>query len=212
MNETGIDKCHPPYLLAIAQHEGCGQEDIARTMHIDKGRIAKVTKDLISEGYVRREQNENDKRGYCLYLTEKGKRVFPQLGKLERDFEEMITKGMSDDERRMFRDLTTRAAMNVLEAEGLPKPPFVSECGGDHCGGPCGDHAGIQDSSHGNGHCGDHAGIQDSSHGNGHCGDHAGIQDSSHGNDHFGDHAGSHCGGQTESTCSRVTERREDDK
>lgn len=43
MKETGIDKCHPPYLLAVAQNEGCGQEDIARTMHIDKGRIAKVT-------------------------------------------------------------------------------------------------------------------------------------------------------------------------
>jgi Transcriptional regulators len=134
MKETGIDKCHPPYLLAVAQNEGCGQEDIARTMHIDKGRIAKVTKDLISEGYVRREQNENDKRGYRLYLTEKGRQVFPKLGKLERDFENMITKGMNENERRTFRELATRAAMNALDAEGLPKPPFSGECSGDHCG------------------------------------------------------------------------------
>ncbi|MGI6203761.1 MAG: MarR family winged helix-turn-helix transcriptional regulator [Anaerovoracaceae bacterium] len=120
-------ECHPPYLMAVAENEGCDQETIANYTHINKGRVAKVLSGLEDLGYIRREHPEGDRRRNLIYLTDKGRETIPRLHKFEDDFNEIITRGMSDEQKEDFMALLSIAAFNALTEMDVCPPPQLEQ-------------------------------------------------------------------------------------
>ena len=58
------------YLNRIYENPGISQEALVQYYQIDKGAIAKSVRRMEELGYVRREQNPDDRRAYCLFPTE----------------------------------------------------------------------------------------------------------------------------------------------
>lgn len=134
MRELGIAGCYPPYLVAVAHNEGANQEDISRHMHVDKSQVARITKKLIEGDFVKREADENDKRNYRLYLTDKGKKTLPKLRDLDEEFTDVLMRGMSSAQREKFVDLADMAAMNILRDKGIQPPDHnCAECRNKNC-------------------------------------------------------------------------------
>ncbi len=50
-------------------------DQIRNILHVDRSSIAKTIRPLLSEGYIRREVNPEDKRAYKIFLTEKGRAI-----------------------------------------------------------------------------------------------------------------------------------------
>ena len=91
--EQGID-CPPPHLMAIAAREGLSQDELSQTLHIHKGAIAKMSRQMEEKGYIERRPDEEDRRKLGLYLTDKGRAALPLFCEAEGDLEEVITRGM----------------------------------------------------------------------------------------------------------------------
>lgn len=70
--EYGLKGYQANYLLEINHHPGISQEELTKTMHIDKSNVARGLMHLSEMRYITRVQDSNDLRLLLLYPTEKG--------------------------------------------------------------------------------------------------------------------------------------------
>lgn len=140
MKNSPVSGHHMGYIVFINKHPGASQEDIVDFFKLNKGTVAKGIKKLLEEGYIIRQQNENDRRAYRLYLTEKGNEFFAESEKSLNDLNDIFTKGMTLEEKQTLMRLIIKVTNNVLEAAGearedlmrpLPPPDIHSKKKGD---------------------------------------------------------------------------------
>lgn len=86
------------FLYVISINQGISQKELSSILKIGKATTAKAVKSLMKSGYVKRERNENDKRFYKLYLTEKGKEIVPKIESSFKFMIEVFSEGFSDEE------------------------------------------------------------------------------------------------------------------
>lgn len=60
-----------------------------------------------------RKRDENDRRYYHLYLTEKAKRLAPRIWEARARWAEVLSKGFSEEEKDMIYDYLSKAAQNA---------------------------------------------------------------------------------------------------
>lgn len=101
------------YLRRVFENPGISQEDLAKFYQVDKGSIAKSVRRMEDLGYIRREQNPEDRRAYCLFPTEKAQKFCEfckeDIRRMERTFEESLT----EEEVEMFKRLLIRITDNM---------------------------------------------------------------------------------------------------
>lgn len=100
-----------PYLLVLNKNEGISQNDISRELNVDKAMSARTVKKLISLGYIKKEENEEDVRAYKLYLTDKGRTVIPEILQIIDSWTDILVQGNEEDKIKASIDFLE----NVLE-------------------------------------------------------------------------------------------------
>jgi len=107
----GIGSGQYIFLINIHKNEGMSQKELSKLVTIDKTTTAKAVRKLEDEGYIYREQDEEDKRYHKLYLTQKGKDFIPTLKKILRSNTENLSSGMSEKQH----DQTIESLKLMLE-------------------------------------------------------------------------------------------------
>ncbi len=103
------------YLRYINEHPGTSQEELAKNMHIDKGAVAKAVRDMVDKGYIRREQNPQDKRAYCLFTGDKAVDICRCGEAHAAEFERRLTEGMTEEEIMEFKILLKKITDNMAK-------------------------------------------------------------------------------------------------
>ena len=109
INDRMIRKFH----LSGGQSRYLSQEELAQYYQIDKGAIAKSVRRMGELGYVKREQNPEDRRAYCLFPTARAREVMDfcreDMKRMEQAFEESLTP----EEIETFQRLLLRVTDNM---------------------------------------------------------------------------------------------------
>ncbi|NLM84559.1 MAG: MarR family transcriptional regulator [Clostridiales bacterium] len=94
--DTGLKG--PMYILLITldHFPGSNQDFMAQHIGIDKSGIARAARELEKLGYIRREIDDDNRRQYRMYLTEKGKELLPVIRGHLSEWGRMLTKGLSE--------------------------------------------------------------------------------------------------------------------
>lgn len=110
------------FLLQIFMNPGMNLQELASFGHYDKATATRAVSKLQEEGYVLTETGAGDKRMREIYLTEKAKPVVEKTWECVDDWEEMILKGFTKEERDVAEKLLIRMADNarnhMLEHKG----------------------------------------------------------------------------------------------
>ncbi|HPZ15215.1 MAG TPA: MarR family transcriptional regulator [Sphaerochaeta sp.] len=83
-------------MRSLYQREDRSQEELSLTLSIDKAAIARAVKSLEGKGYVRRINDERDKRCNRLFLTDKAKRLQGEI--------EPLVDAWNDESRSVIGD------------------------------------------------------------------------------------------------------------
>lgn len=94
--ELGISSGQYDFFLVISRNEGITQKDICDILYVEKSTTAKAVKNLLDKGYIYREQIQNDKRSFSLYLTEKGKEVSAKVESVFGEILEVFAKDIPE--------------------------------------------------------------------------------------------------------------------
>ena len=85
------------YLLYLYHHDGQKQDDIVKTLRIDKAGTTRALRKLEKSGYIFRKPDEKDRRGNLVYLTEKAWQIQPLLLKFYSNWLNLVLDGLSED-------------------------------------------------------------------------------------------------------------------
>ena len=128
INDRMIRKFHlsggqSRYLALICENPGISQESLVQYYQIDKGAIAKSIRRMEELGYIRREQNPEDRRAYCIFPTEKAHEVMDfcreDMKRMEAAFEESLTPEEIETFQRLLLRITDNMQNYIEEDKSL---------------------------------------------------------------------------------------------
>ena len=98
--ETDLRGPEPSIISLLEFFDGSSQDDLASMLAIDKSGIARSVGILEDKGYVRREQDTENRRKNKIFLTDKGREMLPVINEKLSQWEDMLLKGYNEEERK----------------------------------------------------------------------------------------------------------------
>ncbi len=109
----GIRGCQSKYVLVIAQNPGVSQEDISRMLFVNKSNVARQISALEGAGFVKKVENDKDRRAVLLYPTQKLLDVLPRVKEVLAEWRALVTEGFTEEEREQLRALSEKMVKNA---------------------------------------------------------------------------------------------------
>lgn len=110
---SGIGPNDHPYLFYICRHQGVSQETLVRELYFDKSTVTRRIAHLEERGFLYREPDESDHRVMLVYPTEKALAFLPRLRQIAKDWEALLTEGLTPEETEAFLSLSAKVFENA---------------------------------------------------------------------------------------------------
>ncbi len=101
----GIPDSYRPVIMFLNRNYGAGQRDIAEFEGVTTSAVNQVVKNMLEEGYIRKETDSSDKRNSKLYLTEKGAAVADGLRRRLDTSDDAITTFIGEEKEKELIDI-----------------------------------------------------------------------------------------------------------
>lgn len=95
--EIGISDSYRSVIAYLARQPGANQKNIAEFCNVTTAAINQTLKDMIADGYVKKETDATDRRYTKLYLTEKGDETSGRIREILHRSDEVITSVISPE-------------------------------------------------------------------------------------------------------------------
>ena len=92
-------------------------KDICEIRGVKKGIISVTIDRLVSEGYLLRKNDPNDRRIQRLFLTKKSDPIVADGRLMQKQYFAAITAGLSEEELELFETVTQKMKQNVIKLE-----------------------------------------------------------------------------------------------
>lgn len=111
-----LSGCHHPFVFCITRNPGMSQDAISRQLFFNKSTVARTLSYLEEHGYVRREADASDKRILRVYPTDKMLEALPKVRELSKEWNSLISDGISEEEFSIFTSVLERIEKKAREA------------------------------------------------------------------------------------------------
>lgn len=93
------------FIVKIHDYDGLPQEKLIVLTGLNGSNVTRTTQKLIDLGFVTKEKNDQDRRGFLLTLTDEGKALYPEvIEKVERARTNFLSLLTSEEQER-FEEL-----------------------------------------------------------------------------------------------------------
>lgn len=111
--DTGLAGCQTPYLTTLFRQPGISQEELARSLNVNKSTVTRQLSTLEEKGYIRRETSAADRRILLVYPTERALDLKERIYRCYRDWSSYLTQDFTEYEKEMLSSLMLRIAMRA---------------------------------------------------------------------------------------------------
>ena len=94
----GLTGYQVEYLFAVCNREGVSQDELAKSLFVNKSNVARQMSALEEAGFVRREQSAEDKRVYKVYPTQRARDLMPVIRAANDEWRSIICRGLEEGE------------------------------------------------------------------------------------------------------------------
>ena len=98
-NKFPITKDQWLILERIAQSEGSNQKDIAKDTFKDPAALTRMLDILVETGFVQRQESENDRRTFDIYVTVEGGRLVNRITPIIEELNATIETALTTEDR-----------------------------------------------------------------------------------------------------------------
>lgn len=103
------------YLVRIYENPGIIQEKLAGMIKVDKTTAARAIKKLEKNNFIFRKQSTDNKKEKKLYVTDKGKKIYPIIYREDIYSNQMALKGLDAAEQKQILKLLKKVEDNVAD-------------------------------------------------------------------------------------------------
>ena len=101
---------HAGILQVISQYDGLSQQALGEKLGIFPSRLVGVLDELEERGLLERRSSPVDRRSHALYLTDAGRAIVEQIGRIARVHEDALCVALDASERSQLTELLARIA------------------------------------------------------------------------------------------------------
>lgn len=101
------------YVVRIYEHPGIIAEQLANLIKVDRTTLARAVRRLEKQGYVYRESDPDNKKIKHLYVTEKGKQIYPFIIRENSHSNKVALQGFTPEEAQQVHDYLKRIRQNI---------------------------------------------------------------------------------------------------
>lgn len=101
------------FLIKISQNEGITQKELSKEINIDRANTNRAVFKLEKLGYIKTLAEEKKKRNRNYYITTKGKSIIEDFVPKLSYVTDVLTRGMSDEEKNTLFNLICKVEDNV---------------------------------------------------------------------------------------------------
>lgn len=101
--------------LMMNTDKDISQKDIEEAFQLKNPTVTGLVRLLEKKGFIERRVHPKDKRSNLLILTEKGRKLKPQVYGSVKRADEQILKGFSEEEKKQLENFLDRMIKNVTE-------------------------------------------------------------------------------------------------
>ena len=115
----GLTRAQWLVLAHLAPRQGTNQSSLAEILEVENITLGRHIDRLEHTEWVERRRDPDDRRAWCLFLTDKSRPVLDQMEVLAAETQEEAMAGLSDGERGRLLELllTMKRSMAAREAE-----------------------------------------------------------------------------------------------
>jgi DNA-binding MarR family transcriptional regulator len=106
-------------ISALMAEDGLTNAELAERLDIKPSSVTAMTKALSSKELIETKTDDHDKRSVRIFLTDKGRTHFQNLGKFQEDYMALLLNGMTAEQRDQFLALLKLVNHGPQEAEYL---------------------------------------------------------------------------------------------
>lgn len=110
---SGLTRAQWHLIAAVARHPGATQRLIAEALEVREITAGRLVDRLCEEGYLKRQENPNDRRAYCLYLAPAAQPVLDKLDELGKIHEAAIFAGFEAEDLEKLDELLDGVSRNL---------------------------------------------------------------------------------------------------
>jgi DNA-binding MarR family transcriptional regulator len=110
LREVGGEPRTYAVLMALASRDGQSQRELCAGLGIHRNAMVGIVDTLETQGMAKRKTHPSDRRAFAVTLTDKARRLLPDLDQAGRALEDEVTAPLSAVERDALRELLQRVA------------------------------------------------------------------------------------------------------
>jgi MarR family transcriptional regulator, transcriptional regulator for hemolysin len=113
VGDIGVTRSQWTLIAVIARHPGTTQREIAEILEMSEASAGRLIDRLCSEGLLERKPKTDDRRAYCIHLTDRAQAVVEQLSCIAGAYELETFAGFDAEELARLEAYLDRLAANV---------------------------------------------------------------------------------------------------
>lgn len=115
----GLTPPHAGILRVMEQGDGLSQQALGDKLGVFASRLVAWIDELEQRGLVERRDSPTDRRSYALYLTDAGRAMLEQIGRVGREHQDALCAALNDEERATLAAYLARIAAEQQLAPGV---------------------------------------------------------------------------------------------
>jgi DNA-binding MarR family transcriptional regulator len=100
-------------LLVLGQKQPINQRHLADMMQLSPGPVSQYVQRLVVKGYIRKEQDQHDRRNWWLHLTPEGEKVYEYTVDGAVQYTKDLLASLSSEEQHQLRGYLLRIAKDL---------------------------------------------------------------------------------------------------
>jgi DNA-binding MarR family transcriptional regulator len=97
-------------LRLLSRSAGLSQQELASALKLHPSRLVAIIDGLEASGLVKRQANTDDRRTYALELTDQGRSVLTEVGRLYEAHHDALCGALNEDEQERLAEFLERIA------------------------------------------------------------------------------------------------------
>lgn len=115
MRGSGLNPGQAGILFTLMKHGTLSQKDLASNLHIKAPSVTASLQKMEQKGLIERKIDEDDKRIIRIEITRKGEELLTRLHGMSSEMQEMLCKGMTEEEIETYKRLLLQSFKNLTE-------------------------------------------------------------------------------------------------
>lgn len=115
LSHIGLDKYFITLVVIEQSGETFTQQNLADYFKINKASMVRIIDYLTKKGFLRRKTNVKDRREHFLILTDKAKKVLPDIKLALKELDQVALNGFTQEQKIQFFQLLEQVYVNMSE-------------------------------------------------------------------------------------------------